>query len=267
MLILKLVQFLAIQILVLSQGKNVFSVKNFWSVIRSHNASRYALLLATPVFVRPLDFDSTQKKPVHLRLKGLWTLPLLVGSAWAYLISTWIAWGYVQTARSTVTLSEALQTLKNLQNMSLVLVTAVALILLYGISLCRWAFHCAAIKLLGKRYPGLTRPHCLFFVVNTSAWGMWLALGGYGVFQAIKWWVKAGQPAFVAEAASMTDSLLHVAVLVALGGVLKLTTRNNTLGMTALYGGHRGLTFLVRLVGILILFLLGTINLVAPDAP
>lgn len=59
----------------------------------------------------------------------------------------------------------------------------------------------------------------------------------------------------------MTESLLHVAVVVALGGVLKLTTRNNTLGMTALYGGHRGLTFVVRLVSILILFLLGTITL------
>ncbi len=59
----------------------------------------------------------------------------------------------------------------------------------------------------------------------------------------------------------MTESLLHVAVVVALGGVLKLTTRNNRLGMTALYGGHQGLTFLVRLVSILILFLLGTIPL------
>ncbi|MEH6415561.1 hypothetical protein [Pseudomonas sp. CGJS7] len=145
--------------------------------------------------------------------------------------------------------------------MSTVFVTAVALILLYGISFCRWAFHCAAIKMLGKRYHGLTKPHCLFFVVNTSAWGMWLALGGYGVFQAMKWWVSAGQPAFVAEAASMTESLLHVAVIVALGGMLKLTTRNNTLGMTALYGGHQGLTFLVRLVGILIMLLLGAIPL------
>lgn len=239
----------------------MLSIKNFWSVIRSHNASRYALLLATPVFLKPLDFDSTQKKPAHLRLKGLWTLPLLVASAWVYLINTWIAWGYVKSARPTVALQEALQTLKNLQNMSLVIVTAVALILLYGISLSRWAYHCSAIKLLSKRYPGLTRPHGLFFVVNTSAWGMWLALGGYCVFQAIKWWVNAGQPAYVADAASMTESLMHVAVVVALGGVLKLTTRNNTLGMTALYGGHRGLTFLVRLVGILILFLLGTIPL------
>lgn len=261
MLILKLVQFLAIHILVLSQGKNVFSVKNCWSVIRAHNASRYALLLATPVFVKPLDFDSTQKKPVHLRLKGLWTLPLLVASAWAYLISTWIAWGYEKSARPTVTLSEALQALKNLESMSTVFVTAVALILLYGISFSRWAYHSAAIKLLSKRYSGLTRPHCLFFVVNTSAWGMWLALGGYCVFQAMKWWVNAEQPVFVADAANMTESLLHVAVVVALGGVLKLTTRNNTLGMTALYGGHRGLTFLVRLVSILILFLLGTITL------
>ncbi len=151
MLILKLVQFLAIQILVLSQGKNVFSVKNFWSVIRAHNASRYALLLATPVFVRPLDFDSTQKRPVHLRLKGLWTLPLLVASAWAYLISTWIAWGYEKSARPTMTLSEALQALKNLESMSTVFVTAVALILLYGISFSRWAYHSAAIKLLSKR--------------------------------------------------------------------------------------------------------------------
>lgn len=239
----------------------MFSVKNFWSVIRTHNASRYALLLATPVFVRPLDFDSTQKKPVHLRLKGLWTLPLLVASAWAYLISTWLAWGYEQSARPTVTLSEALLALKNLQTMSTVCVTAVALILLYGISLCRWGFHCAAIKLLSKRYPGLTRPHCLFFVVNTSAWGMWLASGGYCLFQAIKWWVSAGQPAYVADAANMTESLVHVAVVAVMGGVLQLATRNNRLGMTALYGEHRGLTFLVRLVGILIMFLLGAITL------
>lgn len=260
MLILKLVHSRTIQIKTLSQGQSVLSIRKVWAEIRSNKATRYALLLATPIFVKPLDFVSTQK-PVHLRLKGLWTLPLLVASAWVYLISTWLEWGYVQSARPTVTLSEALQALKNLQNMSTIFVTAIALMLLYGISLCRWAFHCSAIKLLCKHYPGLTRPHCLFFVINTSAWGMWLALGGYCVFQAIKWWVNAGQPAFVADAANMTESLLHVAVVAALGGVLQLATRNNRLGMTALYGGHRGLTFLVRLVGILIMFLLGAITL------
>lgn len=240
----------------------MLSIKNAWSVIRNHKASKYALLAVTPVYVKPLDFDSTQKKkPVLLRLKGLWALPLLVASTWVYLMNSWLAWGYVQSARPTVTLSEALQAIKDLQNVSMVVVTALALILLYGISLCRWAYHCAAIKLLSKWYPDLTKPHCLFFVVNTSAWGMWLALGGYCVFQAIKWWVNAGQPAFVAEAANTTELLLHVAVVAALGGILKLTTRNNRLGMTALYGGHRGLTFFVRIVGILIMFLLGAITL------
>ncbi|WP_430491720.1 hypothetical protein [Pseudomonas fulva] len=59
----------------------------------------------------------------------------------------------------------------------------------------------------------------------------------------------------------MTESLVHVAVVAVMGGVLQLATRNNRLGMTALYGEHRGLTFLVRLVGILIMFLLGAITL------
>lgn len=235
-------------------------IKKIWEVICHHDVVRYALLLATPVFVKPLDFALTQK-PAHLEVKGLWTLPLLVASAWVYVISTWVTWAYVQSARATVALSEALQTIKNLQHMSLALVTAVVLILLYGVSLSRWAYHCAAIKLLSKRYPGLTKPHCLFFVINTSAWGMWLALGGYCVFQAIKWWVNAGQPAFVADTANIAESLVHVAVVAVLGGVLQLATRNNRLGMTALYGGHRGLTFLVRLIGILIMFLLGATTL------
>lgn len=89
----------------------------------------------------------------------------------------------------------------------------------------------------------------------------------YVIYSCLQWQDQNLQ--VMAQAAKQTfcvmhgDYLdeLHVAVLAALGGVLKLTTRNNTLGMTALYGGHRRLTFLMRLVGILIMFILGAITL------
>ncbi|MNN51123.1 hypothetical protein D3C81_1657420 [compost metagenome] len=91
---------------------------------------------------------------------------------------------------------------------------------------------------------------------------MWLAIYGYGLFQAIKWWANAGQPTYLPDASNLTEPLLHVAIVCALGGLLHLTNRNNAEGMRALYGGRRGLSFLVKLVGILLMFFLGSISLI-----
>lgn len=90
---------------------------------------------------------------------------------------------------------------------------------------------------------------------------MWLAIYGLGLFQAIKWWVGAGKPTYAPDASNLTEPLFHLAVLCALGGLLHLTTRNSNEGLRALYGGHQGLSFLVNLVGIIRMFLLGSISL------
>lgn len=231
-----------------------------WSKVRDHKASKYALLLITPVVVKPLDFSSTNR-PIHLRLQGLWGLPLVVAGVWAALAGLILEWAYGNSAGSGVSVAEAFTIIGRLKNVTWVLVTASTVILLYGISILRWGFHCAAIRLLRRWFPTISMPHCLFFVVNTSGWGMWLAIYGYGLFQAIKWWVSAGQPAYVPNANNLTEPFLHIAIVCALGGLLHLTTRNNTEGMRALYGGHRGLSFLVKLIGILMMFILGSMSL------
>jgi hypothetical protein len=231
-----------------------------WSKVRDHKASKYALLLITPVVVKPLDFSSTNR-PIHLRLQGLWGLPLVVAGVWAALAGLILEWAYGNSAGSGVSVAEAFTIIGRLKNMTWVLVTASTVILLYGISILRWGFHCAAIRLLRRWFPTISMPHCLFFVVNTSGWGMWLAIYGFGLFQVIKWWVTAGKPTYAPDASNLTEPLLHLAVLCALGGLLHLTTRNSTEGLRALYGGHRRLSFLVKLVGIILMFLLGSISL------
>lgn len=235
-------------------------LKFAWSKVRDHKASKYALLLITPVVVKPLDFSSTNR-PIHLRLQGLWGLPLVVAGVWAALAGLILEWAYGNSAGSGVSIAEAFTILGRLKNMTWVVVTASTAILLYSISILRWGFHCAAIQLLRRWFPAISMPSCLFFVVNTSGWGMWLAIYGHGLFQAVKWWISAGRPTYVPDANNLTEPLLHLAVLFALGGLLHLTTRNSTEGLRALYGGHRGLSFLVKLVGIILMFLLGSISL------
>lgn len=232
-----------------------------WSKIRGHQVSKYALLLIAPVFVKPLDFTPT-RRPIHLRLKELWGLPLVVAGVWASLASFSLEWAYGNSVGPEVPVAEALEIVGRLKNMTWVLVAASTAILLYSISVLRWGYHCVAIQLLSKRFSNLSKPDCLFFVVNTSGWGMWLAIYGYGLFQAIKWWVNAGQPSYLPDANNLTEPLMHVAIVCALGGLLQLTNRNNAEGMRALYGGHRGLSFLVKLVGILLMFFLGSISLI-----
>lgn len=90
---------------------------------------------------------------------------------------------------------------------------------------------------------------------------MWLAIIECGVFQAIKWWVEAGRPAYVPDATNLTQPMLHLGVVCALGGLLHFTTRNNTEGMRALYGGHRGLSIVVKVAGIMVMLSLGSISL------
>lgn len=231
-------------------------LKFAWSKIRDHQVSKYALLLISPIVVKPLDFTPT-RRPVHLRLKGLWGLPLVVAGVWAALAGISLEWAYGNSAGPGTSVPEALKILGRLKNMTWLLVTASTVILLYSISILRWGFHCAAIRLLRRWFPTISMPHCLFFIVNTSGWGMWLAIYGFGLFQAIKWWVSAGKPTSAPDASNLTEPLLHLAVLCALGGLLHLTTRNSNEGLRALYGGHRGLSFLVNLVGIILMFILG----------
>jgi hypothetical protein len=235
-------------------------LKFAWSKVRDQKASKYALLLIAPVVVKPLDFIPT-KRPIHLRLKGLWGLPLVVAGVWAALAGLALEWGYGNSVGPGVSVAEALKIVGRLKNITWVMVTASTAILLYSISVIRWGFHCAAIQLLRRWFPDITMPHCLFFVVNTSGWGMWFAIYGYGLFQVIKWWVSAGQPAYVPGSSNLTEPLLHIGIVCALSGLLHLTTRNNAEGMRALYGGHRWLSFLVRMVAILLMFLLGSTSL------
>lgn len=231
-----------------------------WSRIRGHQVSKYALLLIAPVVVKPLDFTAA-RRPIHLRLKGLWGLPLVVAGVWAAIAGFSLEWAYGNSVGPGVSVAEALKIGGRLKNMAWVLVTASTAILLYSISILRWGFHCAAIRLLRRWFPTISMPHSLFFVVNTSGWGMWFAIYGYGLLQAVKWWVSAGQPAYVPNASNLTEPFLHIAIVCALSGLLHLTTRNNTEGIRALYGGHRGLSFLVKLIGILMMFILGSMSL------
>lgn len=231
-----------------------------WSKIRDHQVSKYALLLIAPVVVKPLDFTPT-RRPIHLRLKGLWGLPVVVAGVWAAIAGFSLEWAYGSSVGPGVSVAEALKIVGRLKNMAWVLVTASTAILLYSISVLRWGFHCAAIQLLRRWFPTISMPHCLYFVVNTSGWGLWLAIYIYGLFQAIKWWVSAGKPTYAPDASNLTEPLLHLTVLCALGGLLHLTTRNSNEGLRALYGGHKGLSFLVTVVGIILMFLLGSLSL------
>ncbi|WP_040067937.1 hypothetical protein [Pseudomonas batumici] len=228
-----------------------------WSKLRDAKATKYALLVFTPIFVKPLDFIPlrSEKRPLHVRLKGLWSLPLVVGGVWAGLVSSIVEWGYGKTADPSAPLADALQHLSRIKMIGEPFVIAISVAGLYGISMLRWGYHCAAIKLLRKWWPGLTKPHLLYFLVNTSSWGLWAAIYGAGLFHTIKWWDKAGQPAFVPDDNNLTQPFAVLLVLIVLGGLQHFTTRNSVEGMRALYGGHRALRFVVELCGVLILLI------------
>jgi hypothetical protein len=118
-----------------------------------------------------------------------------------------IEWGYGKTVDPTSPVAEALEHLSRIKMIGEPFVVGVLVAGLYGISMLRWGYHCAAIHSLRKWWPDLRKPHLIYFLVNTSGWGLWAALYGAGLFQTIKWWDKAGQPVFVPDDKNLTEPL------------------------------------------------------------
>lgn len=117
--VLKMRKQLAIQMYVfqLEVMMSSFVFRLVWSWIRDSKATKYVLLLMSPAFVKPLEFGLA-RRPIHLRLKWLWGLPLVVAGVWAALAGSSLEWAYGNSAGPGVSVAEALKAVGQLKTVS-----------------------------------------------------------------------------------------------------------------------------------------------------
>lgn len=96
----------------------------------------------------------------------------------------------------------------------------------------------------------------MYFVVTTSAWGLWLSLYSTAVMYSLWQWKGAGDIGeFINTSIEVHQELVLVVVL-AIGLAMKIAGNNSQNGMKALYGGSFVLYLMISIVWVGIMMLL-----------
>jgi hypothetical protein len=237
------------------------SARPVWRLVRDAKAAQYALLLLGPMFIQPLAFIKRpgQPQPLYARLRGLWGTPLVVAGIFAAAMQTlyrWVLW--LQSSRATTTQPAAdwIRQLNDTQSRFFFGAFVLAVVLIYLLATLRWAYHYGMVSLVSKWRPGLPKPPLLYFVVTSAAWGMWLSLVYLVLAHGMWQWDSHGDfGERLSEYAQAHQNSILIILLI-IGVVHVVASRNSGMGRKALYGGSSWICLMVDLIAIAILMLL-----------
>lgn len=220
-----------------------------WRIARNAKPTIYVLLMLGPMFLRPLAFvkQPNQPQPFYARLPGLLGTPLVIAALVASLVqSVQELVFFVAASKSTISepVDEVLFELHRTRPHWYWGAFISTLSIVYLFASLRWLYHSAMTRMLCRWWPTVRKPPFTFFVVNTSAWGLWLylfcALIVYGLWQS-----NGDIEVFIGRYLDQSDQNVMGVLLVflCLGGLMMLASKNSQVGMKALYGGSTLLCF------------------------
>ncbi|WP_148058979.1 hypothetical protein [Pseudomonas chlororaphis] len=225
-----------------------------WRHLRDLPVLRYVVLLFIPLFVRPLHFSKAPDRPMYTRLKGLMTLPIFVATLWQSTTLSMYQWlGKRESERLAVGVNQGdiWDHLHSTQSWIGLAALATAMFSIYAIAMLRWGYHAGAVSLCRKLGLSCTPISFLYFVVTTSAWGLWMGLLVKGIDYSL--WLSNGDLSGFFNELSAKYPYRALGFFLVVGLAIYRASINSGHGMTAIYANSKLLALGVGFLPIILL--------------